>query len=99
PGARPLLALSRNKPGKRELQIRTADGQVTSQKLSANFRSNPTTFAFHDVNQDGLNDLIVLIPYEKIKVLLQVRDQPFDEGDIAPPGGSTEQPWMSAADA
>ena len=99
PGARPSLALILDKDDKRELQIRTADGKVTSQKLSENFKSNPTTFAFHDVNQDGLNDLIVLIPYEKIKVLLQVRDQPFDEEDIAPPGGSAEQPWMSAADA
>ena len=99
PKAKPSLALILDKDDRRELQIRTADGKVTSQKLSENFKSNPTTFAFHDVNQDGLNDLIVLIPYEKIKVLLQVRDQPFDEEDIAPPGGSAEQPWMSAADA
>ena len=98
PKAKPSLALILDKDDRRELQIRTADGKVTSQKLSENFKSNPTTFAFHDVNQDGLNDLIVLIPYEKIKVLLQVRDQPFDEEDIAPPGGSAEQPWMSAAD-
>ncbi|PYJ87258.1 MAG: hypothetical protein DME22_02315 [Verrucomicrobia bacterium] len=53
PGARPLLALILDKDDKRELQIRTADGKVTSQKLSENFKSNPTTFAFHDVNQDG----------------------------------------------
>ncbi len=33
--------------------------------------------AFHDVNQDGLADLVVLIPYEKIKVLLQVAGQGF----------------------
>ena len=99
PKAKPSLALILDKDDRRELQIRAADGKVTSQKLSENFKSNPTTFAFHDVNQDGLNDLIVLIPYEKIKVLLQVRDQPFDEEDIAPPGGSAEQPWMSAADA
>ena len=25
----------------------------------------------HDANQDGLADLVVLIPYEKIKVLIQ----------------------------
>ncbi len=98
PKAKPSLALILDKDDRRELQIRTADGKVTSQKLSENFKSNPTTFAFHDVNQDGLNDLIVLIPYEKIKVLLQIREQPFDEEDIAPPGGSAEQPWMSAAD-
>ena len=53
---------------------------------------------FHDVNQDGLTDLVVLIPYEKIKVLLQVADKDFDEEDIAPPGGSVEEPWMSTAD-
>jgi hypothetical protein len=27
-----------------------------------------------------------------------VADKPFDEQDIAPPGGSAEQPWLSAAD-
>src|SRR5207244_1515245 len=59
---------------------------------------NPTALAFHDINQDGLNDLIVLVPYEKIKVLLQVPDKPFDEQDVAPPGGSAEQPWLSMAD-
>ncbi|HXT39705.1 MAG TPA: VCBS repeat-containing protein [Candidatus Angelobacter sp.] len=98
PGAKPSLALILDKDDKRELQVRSADGKIVSQKLSESFKSNPTTLAFHDVNQDGLNDLVVLIPYEKIKVLVQVRDKPFDEQDIAPPGGSAEQPWMSAAD-
>ena len=27
-----------------------------------------------DANQDGLADLVVLIPYEKIKVLIQTAD-------------------------
>jgi hypothetical protein len=98
PNAKPSLALILDKDDKRELQVRSADGKIVSQKLSESFKSNPTTLAFHDVNQDGLNDLVVLIPYEKIKVLMQVRDKPFDEQDIAPPGGSAEQPWMSAAD-
>jgi hypothetical protein len=98
PTAKPSLALILEKDDRRELQIRTDDGKITSQKLSESFKSNPTTLAFHDVNQDGLNDLVVLTPYEKIKVLLQVADKPFDEQDIAPPGGSAEQPWLSAAD-
>jgi hypothetical protein len=98
PNAKPSLALILDKDDKRELQVRSADGKIVSQKLSESFKSNPTALAFHDVNQDGLNDLVVLIPYEKIKVLMQVRDKPFDEQDIAPPGGSAEQPWMSAAD-
>lgn len=97
-GARPSLALILEKDEKRELQIRNEAGKVTSQKLSETYKSNPSALAFHDVNQDGLNDLIVLTPYEKIKVLLQAEDKPFDEQDVAPPGGSAEQPWMSAAD-
>src|SRR5207248_3254418 len=69
-----------------------------TQKLSENFKSNPTMLAFHDANQDGLPDLVVLIPYEKVKVLLQVPGKDFDEVDVAPPGGTIEQPWLSTAD-
>jgi hypothetical protein len=98
PNTKPSLALILDQDGKRELQIRSADGTTTSQKLSENFKSNPTSLVFHDVNQDGRNDLVALIPYEKIKVFLQTTDKPFDEQDVAPPGGTTEQPWMSAAD-
>jgi len=92
------LAVITDQDGKRSLVTRTVDGKGKTQKLSENFKSNPTAMAFHDVNQDGLPDLVVLIPYEKIKVLLQVADKDFDEQDIAPPGGSVEEPWMSTAD-
>jgi len=40
----------------------------------------------------------VLIPYEKVKVLRQVRDRDFEELDVAPPGGAIEQPWLTSAD-
>jgi hypothetical protein len=52
----------------------------------------------HDVDQDGLPDLVILIPYEKIKILRQVAGKLFEELDVAPPGGSIEQPWLSTAD-
>ena len=98
PKAKPTLAVILDQDGKRTLVTRTVDGKSRSQKLNENFKSNPTTLAFHDVNQDGLADLVVLIPYEKIKVLLQVQDKDFDEEDVAPPGGSVEDPWLSSAD-
>jgi len=50
------------------------------------------------VNQDGLADLVALIPYEKIKVLLQKRDGDFDEEDVDAPGGAIDQPWLASAD-
>jgi hypothetical protein len=97
-GAKPALAMIVDKDGARSLVIRTADGKSTTQKLSDSFKSNPTTLAIQDVNQDGLADLVVLIPYEKIKVLLQKKDGKFDELDVDPPGGAMEQPWLAAAD-
>jgi hypothetical protein len=98
PKGKPTLAVIVDNDGRRSLITRTADGKGRTQKLSENFKSNPTSLTFHDVNQDGLTDLVVLIPYEKIKVLLQVPDKDFDEEDIAPPGGSVEEPWLSSAD-
>ncbi|MGC3959349.1 MAG: VCBS repeat-containing protein [Verrucomicrobiota bacterium] len=101
PGAKPILAVvALNNDDRRVLVTRTADGKTKTQKLSEDFKSNPTTLLFHDANQDGLTDLIALVPYEKVKVLLQIKDKDADfrEYDIAPPGGTVEQPWLSVAD-
>jgi hypothetical protein len=98
PGEKPALAVIVDKDGKRSLVTRTADGKMRTQKLNENFKSNPATFAIQDVNQDGLADLVVLIPYEKIKVLLQKPGGDFDEEDVDPPGGAIEQPWLASAD-
>ena len=96
--AKPTLAVIVDVDGKRSLVTRTADGESRTQKLSEDFRSNPTTMAFQDVDQDGLRDLVVLIPYEKIKVLRQVAGKDFQELDVSPPGGAIEQPWLSGVD-
>lgn len=99
PGGKPSLAVIVDQDGKRSLVTRTVDGKTKSQKLSETFKANPSALAIHDVNQDGLPDLIALIPYEKIKVLLQVAGKDFDEQDVPPPGGADlAQPWFSAAD-
>jgi hypothetical protein len=96
--ARPTLAVIVDRDGKRSLVTRSPDGKVKTQKLSEKFSSNPTTLFFHDVDQDGLTDLVVLTPYEKVKILRQVKDKDFEEIDVAPPGGEIQQPWISAAD-
>ena len=104
PDAKPTLAVIVEQEGtgdegsKRVLITRTSDGTLKTQTLSKSFKSNPTTLSFHDANQDGLPDLVVLIPYEKVKILVQVPDKDFDEVDVSPPGGAIEQPWLSAAD-
>jgi len=98
PGAKPMLAIILDKDGQRSLVTRTADGKMKTQKLSDSFKSNPSSFTIEDVNQDGLADLVVLIPYEKVKVLLQKSGGDFDEVDVDPPGGALDQPWLASAD-
>lgn len=105
-GARPVLAVIVEPEGKgdqdsrRLLVTRTADGKTKTQKLSKDFKANPTTLAFHDADQDGLTDLVTLMPYEKVKILRQVPGKDFEELDVDPPGGARElsQPWLGAAD-
>ncbi len=98
PHAKPVLAVIVDNNGKRSLVLRTADGKTTVQKLSDKFTSNPTALAFHDADQDGHPDLVVLTPYDKVKVLRQVPGKEFEEIDVAPPGGVLERPWLSSVD-
>jgi hypothetical protein len=83
---------------RRELILRDAKGNSRQQKLAETFKGNPSAVAFHDIDQDGLTDIVILIPYEKMKILRQVADKDFEEIDLAPPGGSSDQPWLARAD-
>ena len=99
PDAKPTLAAIVDQDTNRVLVTMTADGKTHSQKLSQSFQAAPSSMTMHDANQDGLMDLVVLIPYEKIKFLIQKPDHiTFDEEDVAPPGGSEEEPWVSSLD-
>ncbi|HEX3626039.1 MAG TPA: VCBS repeat-containing protein [Verrucomicrobiae bacterium] len=96
--AKPTLCVIVDKDGQRSLVTETAEGKIKSQKLSADFKGTPASMSIQDVNQEGRADLVILIPYEKIKVLLQKRDGTFDEEDVDAPGGGIEQPWLTSAD-
>jgi len=92
------LAVIVDEDGKRSLQLHDAKGAVKTQKLSESFKSNPSALHALDVNQDGVTDLVTLVPYEKIKVLLMNAGGFSEEVDVAPPGGIADQPWSSSAD-
>jgi VCBS repeat protein len=100
-GSKPVLAVIVDQDGKRTLVTRTSDGKNKVQKLDESLKSNqsnPTSISFQDVDQDGLADLVVLTPYEKIKVLRQITGKDFEEVDVAAPGGAMEQPWLTSLD-
>jgi len=96
--ARPVLALVLDRDGKRFLHIHKADGEAHSQELDKKFKANPAVLAFHDADQDGLMDLLVMAAYEKVKVLRQKKGNGFEEIDLGPPGGAIEKPAHIAAD-
>lgn len=98
PAARPALAVIVEQDDRRSLVVRRAEGTTHTQRLAERFKSNPSQLAWHDVDQDGLADVVALVPYEKIKLLLQVAGKDFTEVDVAPPGGTVEQPWLALAD-
>lgn len=97
-GHKPAAAVIVDQDGKRALVTVAADGTSSRQPLSESFKSNPSRLVLCDVNQDGRNDLVLLIPYEKIKILVGADGTPFEEVDVAPPGGSSELPWLGLAD-
>ena len=66
--ASPVLALVLDRDGKRFLHIHKADGEAHSQELDKKFKANPAVLAFHDADQDGQMDLLVMAAYEKVKV-------------------------------
>lgn len=96
-GGKPSLAVIVDQDGRRSLHVRNAAGGVKTQKLNESFKSNPSSLTIHDIDQDGAVDLVVLIPYEKAKVLRNMGGD-FEEIDIAPPGGTVDQPWLTTLD-
>jgi hypothetical protein len=97
-GAPPALIAILDQDGQRVLWIQTAKQEAITKKLSSEFKSNPVDLLLHDVDQDGAPDLVVVIPYEKIKILRQGTRQDFEEIDLAPPGGTIDQPWVTPCD-
>lgn len=87
----------------RELVLLGPDLKPRTQALSESFKGSPSTLAFHDADQDGLTDLVLLIPYEKIKILRRLNEardgRSFEEIDVNPPGGAVDNPWLAVADA
>ena len=74
PGAKPTLAVIVDQDTNRVLVTRTADGKSAHAKVERRFQGRcPASMTMHDANQDGLADLVVLIPYEKIKVSCRSR--------------------------
>lgn len=92
------LAVVVDQEGRRTLRLFRPGADPVVRPLSVNFKAQPTRMAWHDADGDGRADLILLVPFEPIRVLRQQEDGSFEELEIAPPGGVLENPWLTRAD-
>lgn len=97
-GGTNVFAVVSDNDGKRSLQLFGPGGLVKSQKLGESFKGVPATMIAHDIDQDGLTDLVILVTYEKARVLRQVAGKDFEEIEITLPGADGERPWAATAD-
>jgi hypothetical protein len=100
-GEKPTLAVIVEQDTNRALETFTADNKTpTVQKLGGGLSWTVGQMSMHDLNQDGLADLLVIVPGDKFKVLIQrnAKTNYFDEEDVMPPGGNSAEPWAGSAD-
>lgn len=95
---KPVVAIVIDSNDQRFVAFCRADSPTVFRSLNAGNRSVPSAVAFHDADQDGLMDLVILAPYERIKILRQTAANELTELDVPPPGGVVDQPWLAAAD-
>jgi hypothetical protein len=82
PNAKPTRGHCADANGRRQYRT-TADGRRT-QKLNG-ISNQSRNAAVSRFEPDGLMDLIALVPYEKVKVLLQVAGKDCEEHDTRSP--------------
>lgn len=97
-GGTNAFAVISDNDGKRSLQLFSSAGLLKSQKLAESFKGSPSSMIAHDVDQDGLTDLLILVAYEKARVLRQVAGKDFEEIELTLPGADGERPWAATAD-
>ena len=73
------------------------EGIVHRQALDFNTDSSRLEIVFHDVDQDGLKDLVLVAPYEPLRVILQNTEKVgFELMTIASGINERERPWVGS---
>lgn len=79
---------------RRTLQIFESNKSVHQQQLNENYRGTPTSIHITDADHDGISDILLLTPYQDIKIL-RGTESGFQEFDVPAPGGSTESGMLT----
>lgn len=92
------LAVLVDSDGQRLVHWFQAHGSTRKLALAPTWKGQLRQMLWHDADEDGLLDLVLLASYDRIKVLRQQSDGTFEELDVPPPGGTLENPWVAQAD-
>jgi len=98
PAGKPvLLAITETEKG-RLLWIIKNDGSRKTQPLDKSFQSTPSKMFILDIDQDQQPDIIISVPYEKLRILRQTKPEEFEELTLELPGGSAESSNLDFGD-
>lgn len=81
----------------RSLQLFVDGEQVHSQILDTDYRGTPSSIHITDADHDGFADIVLLTPYQDLKILRGTASD-FDEINVPPPGGTTESGMLRVID-
>lgn len=97
-GGQRLIILEKTKA---KLQLRIVDSNLKVKRhwVDLELNANRVDLRFHDVDQDGLEDIIVLAPYEDLWVLRQMPDEAgFEPIRLPSAMRDMERTWIGAVD-
>ncbi len=99
PGAGPQLAvLERLKEGLK-LSLFSPDGTVGHDETLVDIGADRVDLVIHDVDQDGLPDVVPVAAYEELRCLRQIADGGgFERVTIATGARDSEQAWVARVD-
>ena len=81
------------------LVLMGSEGIILRQSLDIETDARRFEIVCHDVDQDGVEDLVLVAPYEPLRVLWQNREAGRFESMRIPSGmGDREQPWVGSLD-
>lgn len=82
PGSDPQLAVAVADGGKRLVHFMRQEGGTTEIARSVELvglKTDPKAIRFLDINRDGRDDLAVFIPFEAMRILVQLEDGGFED--------------------
>ncbi len=92
-----ILIAENTETSQRYLEIFHNNKSIHKQALNKDYLGTPGAIKVTDADQDGFSDIILLTPYQDLKIL-RGSSSDFDEIDVPPPGASIDKDSLTVID-